>query len=209
MNTKPLQKVLVWDAPVRAFHWLIVLNFVGAYLTAEHDSWRQLHITFGYTMAGLVVFRLIWGLIGTRYARFSAFVRGPRQVLDYFRCLLNRQPGNDIGHNPAGALAIVAMLGMTILVTTTGYATYKEFGGELLEELHEGLANAMLLVVAVHIAGVLLSSWMHDENLVRAMIDGRKRGNPKDGIHSAWYSIALVLILAVLGFWWMQWRLPI
>ncbi len=206
MNSKPERKILVWDAPVRVFHWLMVLNFAGAYLTAEHDSWRPVHVTFGYTMAGLVVFRLFWGLFGTRHARFSAFVRGPGKVLDYLSTLLANQPAHDVGHNPAGALAIIAMLGMTLLVSATGYGTYKEFGGELLEELHEGLANTMLLIVAVHIGGVLLGSWMHGENLVRTMIDGHKRGDPKDGIRSAWHSVAILMLLAVLGFWLMQWK---
>ena len=209
MDSKPEHKILVWDAPVRVFHWLMVLNFAGAYLTAEHDNWRQLHVAFGYTMAGLVIFRLFWGLIGTRYARFSAFIRRPAKVLAYFRSLLSGQPDHEVGHNPAGGLAIVAMLVMTILLTATGYGTYNEIGGKLLEELHEGLANTMLLLVAIHIAGVLLSSWMHGENLVRAMINGHKEGNPEDGIRSAWYSVAAVLLLAVLGFWWMLWKLPI
>ena len=79
----PTRKVLVWDAPVRVFHWLMVFSFAGAYLTAESERWRLLHVSLGYTMAGLVAFRIVWGLIGTRHARFSDFVRGPVAIARY------------------------------------------------------------------------------------------------------------------------------
>ena len=97
--------ILVWDAPVRVFHWLMVLSFAGAYLTAESERWRLLHVTLGYTMAGLVVFRIVWGLLGSRYAKFSSFVRGPAAVARYVRSLFNGQPEHHVGHNPAGAHA--------------------------------------------------------------------------------------------------------
>ena len=86
------EQVLVWDAPVRAFHWLMVLCFTGAYLTSESEAWRLIHVTLGYTMAGLVASRLVWGLIGTRYARFTSFVRGPQAVAHYVRTLLRQLP---------------------------------------------------------------------------------------------------------------------
>src|SRR6478672_9751097 len=105
-----VRKVLVWDAPVRVFHWLMVASFAGAYVTAESERWRLVHVTLGYTLAGLVAFRLLWGLVGTRHARFAAFVRGPAAVASYLRSLLRNAPEHHAGHNPAGALAIVAML---------------------------------------------------------------------------------------------------
>src|SRR6476619_3658006 len=83
--------ILVWDAPVRVFHWLMVLAFAGAYLSAESERWRLLHVTLGYTMAGLVAFRIVWGLVGTRHARFSRFVRGPAAVAGYVRGLIQRR----------------------------------------------------------------------------------------------------------------------
>lgn len=198
-------RILVWDAPVRVFHWLMVLSFAGAYLTAERDDWRLVHVTLGYTMAGLVVFRIVWGIVGTRYARFTDFVRGPRSVLRYFRALFRGRPEHYIGHNPAGAMTILALLLLTVFVTGSGWATYKDIAGEAMEELHEVIANVMLAVVGIHVTGVLLSSWGHRENLVGAMISGRKPGNPQDRIHSAWRSVAAILLVAVLGFWWFQW----
>lgn len=199
-------KVLVWDMPVRLFHWLMVLCFAGAYLTAETERFRLVHVTLGYTMAGLVAFRLIWGLMGTRHARFSSFVRGPGAVLRYLRSLPGGQPEHHVGHNPAGALAIVLILGLTAAVTSTGWANYNELGGEWLEETHEVLANLMLLIVGVHVAGVVLSSWLHKENLVRAMVTGRKPGQAQDGIRRAWLSVAALMLVVVLSFWWQQWQ---
>ena len=199
------RRVLVWDAPVRVFHWLMVLSFFGAYLTAESERWRLAHVTLGYTMAGLVAFRLVWGLVGTRHARFASFVRGPAAAVRYLRTLLRGKPEPGAGHNPAGALAIVALLAMTLAVTATGWATYHEVGGGWLEELHEGSANAMLAIVGVHLAGVLLGSWLHRENLIAAMVSGRKRARPEDALRSAWRSVAALMLAAVLAFWWLQW----
>lgn len=200
------RKVLVWDAPVRVFHWLMVLGFAGAYLTAESERWRLAHVTLGYTMAGLVAFRIVWGLIGTRHARFAAFVRGPSAVANYLRSLFGARPEHHAGHNPAGALAIIALLGLTLAVTAAGWAAFNDVGGHALEAFHEGAANVMLAVVGIHVAGVLFGSWRHRANLIGAMVTGRKPGRPEDGVRHAWRSVAALMLVAVLGFWWLQWR---
>jgi cytochrome b len=209
MNTPSASRadrILVWDAPVRVFHWLMVASFAGAYLSAESERWRMLHVTLGYTMAGLVAFRILWGLVGTRHARFASFVRGPAAVARYVGALLRGRPERHAGHNPAGALAIVALLGLALAVTASGWATFNQLGGDWLEELHEAVANIMLAVVGVHVAGVAISSWLHRENLVGAMISGRKPGPPEDGVRSAWRTVAAMVLVAVLGFWWLQWQ---
>lgn len=198
-------KVLVWDAPVRVFHWLMVLCFAGAYLTAEEDSLRLLHVTLGYSMGGLVLFRLLWGVVGTRHARFTDFVRGPATAMAYLRSLAQRKPQHFVGHNPAGALAIVAMLGLTLAIVTTGWMLFQDIGGDALEETHELLANLMVGLVAVHVAAVVLSSRLHGENLAAAMVTGRKRGTAGEAIRSAWRPLAVVLLAAVLGFGALQW----
>ncbi len=200
------RKVLVWDAPVRVFHWLMVASFAGAYLSAESERWRLLHVTLGYTMAALVGFRIVWGLIGTRHARFASFVRGPAAVWRYLGALLRGRPEHHTGHNPAGALAIVALLGLTLAVAASGWAVFNDIGGRWWSELHEGSASLMLALVGIHIAAVLWSSWLHRENLVGAMIDGRKAVRPQDGVRSAWRSVATLMLAAVLGFWWLQWQ---
>lgn len=164
----------VWDLPVRLFHWLLALCFACAWLTSESEHWRQWHVAFGYTMAGLVGLRLVWGLVGSRHARFASFVRGPRAAGAYLRSLLGPRPEHYLGHNPAGGLAIVALLALILITAGTGFATYNDLGGEWLEEAHETAANALMLLVGVHLAGVLVGSLVHRENLVRAMITGRK-----------------------------------
>jgi cytochrome b len=202
----PTRRVLVWDAPVRVFHWLMVASFFGAYVSAESERWRLVHVSLGYTMFGLVAFRLVWGLLGTRHARFANFVRGPAAVLRYLRSLLRGEPEHHLGHNPAGALAIVALLALTVGVAATGWASYNEFGGNWLGEAHELAANLMMAVVAVHVTGVVVSMWLHHENLVGAMVHGKKVGSPHDAVQRAWRGVAALMLVAVLAFWWQQWR---
>lgn len=206
MNIEPRNpSTLVWDLPVRVFHWLLVASFAGAWLTAESERWRLVHVTLGYTMAGLVGFRLVWGLVGTRHARFASFVRGPRAAFAYVRSLLGPRPQHHTGHNPAGALAIVGLLGLIALTAASGWATYNEVGGHWLEELHEASANALLILVGVHLAGVLVGSLIHRENLVRSMFTGRKAASPGEGIRRSWAALGAVVLAVVLGFWWTQW----
>ena len=200
------ERVLVWDLPVRIFHWLLVASFAGAWLTAESEHWRLVHVALGYTVAALVAFRIAWGFAGSRYARFSQFVKGPRAVAAYARSMLSGRPAHFIGHNPAGAVAIVLLIALGVLVPLTGYATYNEIGGKWLEEVHEALATTMLVVAIVHVAGVIAGSLLHRENLVRAMFTGRKAGAPGDAIASPRWAAALVLVALVAGVAWTQWR---
>ncbi|MBE7939190.1 MULTISPECIES: cytochrome b/b6 domain-containing protein [Ramlibacter] len=199
-------RVLVWDAPVRVFHWLLAASFAGAWLTAESETWRLVHVTLGYTLAGLVAFRVVWGLVGTRHARFSDFVRGPADIWRYLRSLATGHPEPHAGHNPAGALAIVGLLVLAAATAATGWANDVDLGGEWVEELHEGLATAMLVLVVVHVAGVLIGSFAHRENLVRAMVTGRRAAPPAEAIRSARRWVAVLLVAAVAGFWAFQWQ---
>lgn len=208
MTNPTPDRTLVWDAPVRVFHWLIVLSFAGAWLTSEGRAWRPVHVTLGYTMAGLLVFRLVWGVVGTRHARFANFVRGPRAAWHYVQALLHGRPEHHAGHNPAGALAIVALLVLIGATAATGWASWHEVGGEWLEELHEAAANTLLAVVIAHLAGVVVGSFAHDENLVRAMFTGRRAVPPDEGIRSAWRTVAALMLAATLGFWALQWQAP-
>jgi len=205
-SDRTVQNIKVWDAPVRVSHWLIAFCFASAFLSAETDSLRWFHVTMGYTMAGLICFRLVWGFIGSRYARFTEFVRSPAKVASYLRAMFSGRPTHFTGHNPAGAVAILIMLGLGMLVTASGYANYNELGGEWLEDAHELAANIMLGVVAIHIAGVLIASYLHRENLVRSMIDGSKLGQPQQSIRNNWRTVAAVLVLTVTGFWVYQWQ---
>lgn len=206
MSQSVTNKILVWDAPTRLFHWLMVFSFAGAYITSEGERWRLVHVTLGYTMGGLLAFRIVWGLVGTRYARFSNFVRGPQAVMAYLRSLHDRSPQHFIGHNPAGAVAIVLLIVTGTVIVASGWATYNEVGGEWLSELHELAGNAMLLIVGVHIAGVAIATYLHRENLARSMVTGTKIGIPSQGVRAARWTVAFVMALCVLVFWWLQWQ---
>jgi len=194
-------KILVWDLPTRLFHWMLAASFIGAFLTAESEYWRAIHVALGYTVIGLIAFRLIWGVVGTRYARFSSFAFGPSKVLAYVKSLLNRTPQHYVGHNPAGSWVIYGLLVLGLVSGATGYAIYNEIGGDWFEELHEGAANMMLGLVGVHVAGVLVSSLLHRENLVRSMIDGYKWGEPGQGIRRMRWLVGIGLIFGVAALW--------
>lgn len=200
------QRVLVWDAPVRVFHGLMAASFAGACLTAGQEGWRDVHRTLGYTMGGLVVFRIAWGFAGTRYARFASFVRGPGAIAGCLRRMPHGWGKRHIGHSPAGGASIIALLLLTLATAVSGWAS----GGNPAahgwwKALHEGAAFAMLALVGLHIAGVAFGSWRAGENLARSMISGTKLGAPGEAIRSAWYSVALLMAAATLGFWGYQW----
>jgi cytochrome b len=197
-----LQRILVWDIPTRVFHWLLAISFTGAYLTAETERYRDIHLALGYTLLGLIVFRLAWGFIGTRYARFRSFLFAPGQIIDYLKSLVRREPQHYVGHNPAGSLAIFLLLGLGLLAASSGILLYFEVGGEeAFEELHEGMANFMLAVVLIHIAGVIVSSRLHRENLARAMITGYKSGEAQQGISRTHAWLGAIMLAAVASFW--------
>jgi cytochrome b len=187
-------RILVWDVPTRS---------AAAFVTGDSERWRDIHVAAGYTMTGLIGFRLVWGVAGTRYARFSSFLFGPRAVVRYLGSLLRGRPEHHVGHNPAGSVAIVLMLVLGLLAGATGYLAYA-YDVEWVGELHEALVNGMLAVVGVHVAGVAVSSVLHGENLVRAMITGRKTGESRHGIrhHHAW--LGAVLVAAVIAFWYQS-----
>jgi len=199
-----MKKILVWDWPVRLGHWLMVGGFIVAWLTAESETWRLVHAWSGALVIAVALFRLPWGFIGSRYARFVDFVRGPRAVAGYLEGLLDLQPGHHTGHNPAGGWAIIALLGLGILCGVSGWAVYNEMGGDTLEELHEVLAATMLTVVIVHVAGVISGSVLHGENMVRSMFTGYKLGASDEAIESARPLAALVLLgWVAAASWWL------
>ncbi len=171
------------------FHWSVVGAVVAAWVTDDH--FLILHVWAGYTIVGLVLFRLFWGLVGTRHARFSAFVRRPATVIAYIKDVVAFRAKRHIGHNPAGGAMVIALLLSLAATTLTGLAVYgaeefsgplaplflnlPHFWGELLGEVHEFFVNITLLLVFLHLAGVFMASVQHKENLVRSMITGIKQ----------------------------------
>jgi len=196
--------VLIWDFPVRAIHWLLVLCFIGAYLTAEVDRLRLLHVTLGYTLAALMVVRIIWGFIGTKHARFTNFIKGPEATWKYLMSLLKAKPQQLTGHNPLGALAILGLIFLGLGVSFTGWCALHQVGGEWNEVLHEAIAEGMLVLVGLHVLSVFAATFLHHENLLRAMVNGFKTGKSDEQITNPHPSIALLVVLSVVGFWGYQ-----
>jgi cytochrome b len=207
MMIEPAQ-IKVWDLPLRVFHWSLALLFFLSYLTGD-DS--LIHVYSGYAIIGLIIFRLCWGVIGTRYARFSNFLYGRQATHEYAHSLMKGKPVHYIGHNPIGGWMIVALLTSLSLTCWSGLEAYGDKGhgplahntyesstkatpsfslitpafadedeqgdekDEFWEEIHELFANFTLFLVFIHLAGVVISSLLHRENLVRSMITGYKK----------------------------------
>lgn len=181
--------IRVWDPLIRIFHWSLVLSFALAFIT--EDDWLSLHVQAGYAVSLLIGFRLIWGLIGTRQARFFTFIKSPAAVMSYFRQMLSLKVPHYLGHNPVAAVMVVALLCSIALTAFTGMVTIASEGqgplastifaswrGDWMEEVHEFFANFTLILIIAHVSGVVLSSLLDGENLVKAMITGRKKNRP-------------------------------
>jgi len=202
--TPPEAEVLVWDVPVRVFHWLLVFSVAGACLSAENERWRWWHETLGYTALGLMAFRFVWGWVGSRHARFADFVRPLSVVWAYVLKVVRLRAPRHVGHNPLGAWAVLALIALTTLTGVSGWLIADGDAPGWLEEAHELVANALMATVAVHVLGVLFSGWLHRENLLRAMLTGRKRATADQAIPAAWAGLGVVMVVAVLWFWWSQ-----
>jgi len=193
----PIEKtVSVWDPLVRVFHWSLVLAFLVAMVSG--DEFLDLHLFAGYVIGGLLGVRLLWGVIGSRHARFGDFVHKPATVWQYMKSLRKGHPRRYLGHNPAGGAMVLALLLSLLVTVVTGVAYYgaDEMSGPLatsmsglgsfwsgaLEEIHEFFANLTVVLVAAHVGGVILASLQHKENLVAAMVNGRKREADADDV---------------------------
>lgn len=192
-----VDEIKVWDLFVRIFHWSLVAFFFIAYVTEDEVMW--LHELSGYIILALVMARVLWGLIGSRYARFTNFIYKPATVKKYLSDSLHFKAKRYLGHNPLGGVMVVVLLIMLALTSWSGIEAqgpdgsgdsglnieliksalanddHESNGNEVWEEIHEFFANFTLVLIFIHIAGVLFSSVSHGENLVRAMVTGRKR----------------------------------
>lgn len=165
-------ETFVWDGLVRLFHWSTAALVAVAFVIDN----RAVHEAAGLTVLPIVALRILWGFVGPVHARFSDFVKSPAAVIAYLRALLAGRPPRYLGHNPAGGAMVLVLLALLLLTAGTGWTseTDRWFGVEWLSDLHALLANLLLLAIGLHVAGVLASSWLHRENLVRSMLSGRK-----------------------------------
>lgn len=177
---KPMHAtVKVWDPLVRVFHWSLAGLFLANFFT---DDGELAHRGIGYALLALLAVRFAWGWVGTPHARFSDWVPGPRRVRDYLRERLAGRSRRQLGHNPAAAVMILALLAGVLLVGVTGWlqTTDALFGAGWLEDLHEALAYGVLALVGVHVLAAVGESVHYGENLVAAMVHGRKRALEQD-----------------------------
>jgi cytochrome b len=208
---------LVTDAPTRMFHWLFALSFLGAYLTAEGERWRALHVTLGYVFAGLLAFRVLYGLFGPRKAGIGMLFRKLRGAPAWVRSAVQAfRQGSLQGvswlqaQNLLMATAVVAMLVLVIPLTLSGYGTFNEWGealgGDWLAEVHEFFGNAFLAVVLGHLALIAGLSLLRRKNQALPMLTGRIRGVGPDLVRDNRGWLAVLLLAAVLAFVAWEWR---
>lgn len=192
----PRRWIRVWDLPLRAFHWLLVIAIAVAFLSSEEGSaLNHWHVLSGWVVAVLLVFRLVWGFVGGEHSRFSDFIR-PCRIGDHVSGLLRGRREAALGHNPLGAVAVAFLLGLTGVTVWTG-----AFGGEASEDLHEVVAWTLLAMVGLHIAAVIVMSLFERENLARAMVTGKKSAerHPDAADAKPPSAIGLLLALAVIA----------
>ena len=208
-----MKPTLIWDLPTRLFHWTLAASFAADWLTSENDTLLSVHVFFGYLMLGLVIFRVFWGLAGSHFSRFSSFPFAPKEGYDYLMQVGRGNALRHVGHNPAGSLAIYALLALVLFVGAAGILT---LGGEeqhglatgwlgldqmhWLKSMHKLGAIAMLLLVAGHVIGVVVESIAHKENLARSMVTGLKLVNTYTPPSRARPAVAATMLIAMLGF---------
>jgi len=188
-KSKNTTQVLIWDLPTRIFHWSLAMSFTIAWLTFDDNRYLYVHVFSGYTFFGLLLFRLLWGIVGSQYSRFRTFAYDWPSVFAYLKGLLNGQAARHVGHNPAGSWAIFLMLTLGVVISITGILVLGgEEGhgiladivpytiGEAAKQPHILTAWIMLAVTGIHITGVIIESLYHKENLILSMITGRKEG---------------------------------
>lgn len=167
--------VKVWDPVVRIFHWTVVAGCILDLFIVEDGELA--HRVIGYTVAAALFVRLVWGFVGTKHARFANFTPGPRRLRSYLSALARGREPRTLGHNPAGAVMMLLLMALLVGVSVTGWMMGLDafWGADWLEQAHEALANAILVLAMVHAAAALFESWRHRENLVWSMVTGRKR----------------------------------
>ena len=216
-NTQPVR---IWDAPTRLFHWLLALLILAQYLTGEFDLVEDMrwHFWGGYATLTLIVFRVLWGMFGSQTSRFGEFVRGPTAVTAYVR---NRFSSAQVkvGHNPLGGWSVVALLLVLAAQCVTGLFASDDLDNagvlaahvsgrtvKLMTHWHHLTQDVLLVLIAIHIAAVLLYLLLRHENLITPMLSGRRRLADHVPLRfaSAWRALALLLVsaAAVLGMVW-------
>lgn len=196
----------IYDWPTRIFHWLFVGSFLAAFAIAktldDESAAFPFHMLLGLTLSVAVVLRVIWGLLGSRYARFASFQLRPTELLSYFTNLVTRNGARYAGHNPASSWAALVMMALALGLGVSGYLMTSSSGNkETFEDLHELMANAFAVVAGMHVAGIILHTLMHRDAIGMSMIHGSKRTIAgQTAIQRSHWGLGLLLIALVGGF---------
>lgn len=213
-----MKKHLVWDIPVRLFHWLLVLCLFGQWLTAEVlEDAMHIHFYIGYFTLGLIIFRLIWGFLGTRYAKFNSFITGPKSVFSYTKSVLTKQHTFSIGHNSLGGLILPAVIVLVGLQAISGLFTTDDIVStgpyfdsansdiqQWMQWLHHNIFDVLLIIIGLHLLAIAWYLIFLKHNLIFPMIDGKKAIKQKESIeHSQLFRAIVIMCLVAIFVYWL------
>lgn len=224
-----VRNLRVWDLPTRLFHWMLVLSVIALVITGEVGSQAMVwHFRLGYVVGGLLVFRMVWGLVGGHYSRFPSFIYGPQPIINYLKGTPN--PKHLVGHNPVGALGVFAMIGLLVAQVVTGLVSDDEiaFAGPLTRfvsnqavslatHYHKEIGKTIIIVlVLLHVAAILFYRFKKNENLVKPMLVGDKevaqdavQALPQSTDNARTRLLALLILALAMGlFWWISTLAP-
>ncbi|MBN8535782.1 MAG: cytochrome b/b6 domain-containing protein [Deltaproteobacteria bacterium] len=196
---------LVYDLPTRFFHWLFAGLFLTSFIiskTVDDDSpWFNFHSLAGLTLGFLVLLRILWGIFGTKHARFTGFALNPMDLVNYFKGILTGEKKRWAGHNPASSWAGITMMVLALCLAVTGYLMTSGPNKETFEDIHELFANGFIIIVVLHVAGIVLHTIRHQEMIGLSMFDGKKANVSGDQtISSSKSAFGILLIGLVVAF---------
>lgn len=200
-----MRRHLVYDLPTRLFHWIFAGLFLTAFVIAktidDDSSWFNYHSLAGLTLGFVVLLRVVWGVLGTQHAKFSGFALNPKELVSYFKAILSGEKKRWAGHNPASSWAGLTMMLLALGLAVTGYLMTSGPNKETFEDIHEIFANGFIIVVALHVAGIILHTIRYKEMIGLSMIDGKKVDVPLDQtISSSRPAVGILFIGLVVAF---------
>lgn len=197
-----MKKILVYDIPTRLFHWIFATLFIGSFLIGKNvddeTSLFSYHMILGLTLGFAVLLRIVWGFVGSRYARFSSFSLKPSDLIGYFKSAFTSLTKRQLGHNPASSWAALVMMVWALVLGVTGYLMTNADMKESLEDIHELFANTFLLVAIGHILGILFHTYRHKDPIGLSMVTGEKKdGELTAGILRTYPLVGVTFVLLV------------
>ncbi len=199
------KRMLAWDSPIFFTHWLLAFCFVGVIITQESEKFRLVHVTLGYTILGIVGFRLIWGFIGSKYARFTTIKPRFLRVRQNIQAILDGNKEFSIGLNAVGFVAAYLLMGLVLLASASGYLVFNEIGPELISEIHELVGNLLITVVVVHVGSIVLNAIY--QRLQKANTEVATKIGVLAQRARPYKWVSIIILLIVVNFWGIQFKI--